>query len=212
MSLVQGGTITGVITVSTGGGGSDNLPAVLFGTNTTPTIASPDAQHKTYKGLADVTEITLSDATAINESAFENMSNLESISAPEVITVGNYAFRNCSSLETVSLPECITLGDGAFNKCGFTSINLPKVQTINGRNHFSDNSSLTDVYLGYNGVVTVDKGEYYTYSMFSGDSTYINIHVPEGQLSAYQSDATWSAIVTESRDDRVLVTFVGDYE
>lgn len=259
----------------------DNLPAVMFGTETAPTIASPDAQHKTYKGLADVTAITLSDATAISNNAFKNMSNLENISAPDCLSIGANAFENCGSLTSVnfpavttignnafynafkrdasvalsfpsattigrqilqdskavsislpavtslpnealqwahnltsiSLPECISLGKSALQGCGFSSITLPKVQTM-GKEQFNDNDYVRDVYLGYDGVVAVTKEEYDNdYRLFgwglSGQT--VTIHIPSGQLSAYQADATWTAIVAESANDNITVTFAGDY-
>lgn len=278
-SLTPTAVLHGKIAIASGGGG-DNLPAVMFGTETTPTIASPDAQHKTYKGLADVTAITLSDATAISNNAFKNMSNLESISAPDCLSIGENAFENCGSLTSVnfpavttignnafknafdenesvalsfpsattigrqilqdsnavsislpavtslpdealqfahnltsiSLPECISLGNSALNGCGFSSITLPKVQTM-GKEQFNDNDYVRDIYLGYDGVVAVTKDEYDNeYRLFGSGVSAVTIHVPSGQLSAYQADATWTAIVAESANDNITVTFVGDYE
>lgn len=257
----------------------DNLPAVMFGTETAPTIASPDAQHKTFIGLANVTAITLSDATAISNNAFKNMSKLENISAPDCLSIGANAFEKCRSLASVnfpavttignnafynafdenesvalsfpsattigvqilqdsnavsislpavtslpdnalqwahkltsiSLPECISLGNSALNGCGFSSITLPKVQTM-GREQFNDNDYVRDIYLGYDGVVAVTKEEHeHDYRLFSGGLSAVTIHVPSSQLSAYQADVTWTAIVAESANDNTTVTFAGDY-
>ena len=279
----------------------DNLPAVMFGTNTTPTIASPDASHKTFKGMRDITSVTLTDATTIGESAFRGCSNLVTVSAPEVTSVGMEAFNGCSKLASVSLPkcvtlegnafkdafnisddvsltlpecltvtggafygahlktlilpkainidsniiqdstvesitlsvattldegalrwapnlttvnipECVTLGDGVFDGCGFSSINLPKVETM-GREQFNSNGYLRDIYLGYNGVVAVNKGGFNDYNMFGWDlhGETVTIHVPSGQLANYQNDATWTAIVSEAAQDNITVAFAGDY-
>ena len=288
----------GTVTVEAG---SDNLPAVMFGTNTTPTIASPDASHKTFKGMRDINSITLTDATSIGEYTFKGCSNLVTVSAPEVTSVGMEAFYSCTNLASVSLPkcvtvagnafnnafdssedisltlpecltvsqgafhgahlktlilpkavnidseilqdssvetitlsvvttlgegalrwannlttvnipECVTLGDGALQGCGFSSINLPKVQTM-GREQFNDNGYLRDVYLGYNGVVAVNKGGYNDYNMFGWDlqGETVTIHVPSATLASYQSDATWTAIVAEAAQNNITVVFAGDY-
>lgn len=112
----------------------DNLPAVMFGTNTTPTIASPDASHKTFKGMRDITSITLTDATSIGEYTFKGCSNLVTVSAPEVTSVGIEAFSNCNGLASVSLPKCVTLEGGAFSYAFTTSddvsLTLPECLTV----------------------------------------------------------------------------------
>lgn len=134
-TLTPNGTLTGEITAGGGGGGgTDNLPAVVFGTNTTPTINCPDAEHKTFKGLFALTEVTLPDATAIAASAFANFTALQKVTAPEVVTVGQQAFYKCTGLTEVSLPRCVTIGRKAFNEAfsngAQVSLSLPECTTI----------------------------------------------------------------------------------
>ena len=291
----------GTVTV---GASTDNLPAVVFGTNTTPTINCPDAEHKTFKGLFALTEVTLPDATAIDASAFANLSYLQSISAPEVLSVGASAFSKCfrmasislpkcttvgnnaflsnqlvtslslpactsvgssafegmSGLQSISLPECLSAGDNAFSgtfdenaqntslvlpKCTtvgdgivesckaknieltvatslperclsrgeYISVRLPAVQSI-GKSCFDGSEHLTDVYFGYNGVVSLPtlEGEWEEYSMFAWQVQTVTIHVPAAQLSAYQADSKWTKVVSETASHGGTVTFVGDYE
>lgn len=131
-TLTPNGTLTGEITAGVGGGGGeDNLPAVVFGTNTTPTINCPDAEHKTFKGLFALTEVTLPDATAIDASAFANLSYLQSISAPEVLSVGASAFSRCFRMTSISLPKCTTVGNYAFASNQLvTSLSLPACTSV----------------------------------------------------------------------------------
>lgn len=281
----------------------DNLPAVMFGTETVIEMSAPDAEHKTYKGLADVTAITLTDATAINANAFTNLAYLQSISAPEVLSVGNSAFSGCfrlasislpkcttvgntafssnrlvtnlslpactsvgqsafygmSNLQSISLPEVLSVGDSAFSntfnisaqntslvlpKCtsvgseivrdcnvksieltvatslpenclyqgNYTSVRLPAVQSI-GKRCFDGSRNLTDVYFGYNGVVTLPTlDEWDEYNLFAWEVQTVTIHVPTAQLALdYAADSKWAKVVTETQSHGGSVTFVGDY-
>ena len=298
-SLTPTAVLHGVIAIASGGGGTDNLPAVVFGTNTTPTIACPDAEHKTFNGLFGLTEVTLPDATEIASNGFAKLTSLQKVTAPEVITVGQNAFDSCTSLTDVSLPKCVTVGQEAFsyafsngaalslpacttisqrafqnanlssiscpsvttvgynainaskitsmslplvtalpdgslqgatscatvnlpncetigesalsNDRALTDIDLPKVHSI-GKSAFSG-TSLTDVRLGYSGVVELPtlQSEYDRYSLFGFSENNITVHVPAGQLSAYQADSKWAKVVTETQNYGGSVTFVGDY-
>ena len=184
---------------------SDNLPAVMFGVNSTPTVASPDANHKTYYGITTVTELTLSDATSIGSEACKNTS-LESISAPLVATVGNNAFQNCEYLETVNLPSATAVYDYAFNNCqSLESISLPAVQLI-GEYCFERCNNLTDIYLGASSVVTLpsDGG----YALQVGNGGDLTVHVPASLLSQYQTD--WASYISDVTQLGQTVVLVGD--
>ena len=161
-------SLTAVITPVSGGGGTDNLPGVMFGTNTTPTISCPDAEHKTFNGIFGLTEITLPDATAIASSAFANLSSLQKVTAPEVVTIGQQAFNGCSSLADVSLskcvtvgrqafmdafayntvlslPECTTISEEAFSSAGIKTLLCPKVTTVGAK--IISNTNITSISL-----------------------------------------------------------------
>lgn len=168
----------------------------------------------------------------IQKEAFGSCSNLETINFPAVETVGDFAFYgsrfnnvnfpHCTAIGkeafgdanilTCNLPVCVTLGDNVLHNFKGTTLRLPAVQSM-GRQQFRDCENLTDLYLGYDGVVTVTREEeWYDWEIFPWDGPMtINVHVPAGQLSAYQADTIWQAIVTASAQDNVTVTFVGDY-
>ena len=180
-----------------------------------------------------VQSVSFQKCTAIGNRAFKYCDNLSSINFPLCQTVGEDAFDSCFRITAIDLPACATIGRGAFGGTNYTSINLPvcttigegalrdfkgqvlrlpSVQTI-GREQFRYCENMTDLYLGYDGVVTVTREmEWDDWNMFPrrGPMT-INVHVPAGQLASYQADTTWTAIVTASAQDNVTVTFVGDY-
>jgi len=182
-----------------------------------------------------VQSVSFPKCTAIGDSAFKYCDNLSSINFPLCQTVGNDAFDSCFRITAIDLPACTTIGKGAFGSMNYTSINLPVCTTVGegalrdfkgqvlrlpavqtmGREQFRNCENLTDLYLGYDGVVTVTReAEWDDWNMFRearDEPMAIAVHVPAGQLASYQADATWTAIVTASAQDNVTVTFVGDY-
>ena len=180
-----------------------------------------------------VQSVSFPKCTSIGRGAFQSCMSLSFINFPLCQTVGENAFENCFAITTIDLPACVTVGRGAFVSMDYTSINLPVCTTVGegalrdfkgqvlrlpavqsmGREQFRYCENMTDLYLGYDGVVTVTREfEWDNWNLFTdrGPKT-INIHVPAGQLASYQADATWTAIVTASAQDNVTVTFVGDY-
>lgn len=186
---------------------SDNLPAVMFGVNSSPTIASPDGSHHTYYGTTAVTSLTLSDADAISPGACRYHASLKSISAPLATNVGEYAFQNCTNLETVNLSSATAIYSYAFNSCSkLKSIVLPAVISID-EGCFEGCNSLTDIYLGASSVVSLpNDGGYALYADNGGDLT---VHVPASLLSRYQTD--WASYISDLTQLGQTVVLVGDY-
>lgn len=185
---------------------------------------------------SNIQSVSFPKCTSIGTRAFNYCAKLASINFPLCHTVGESAFDSCTAITTIDLPACTTIGKGAFGSMRYTSVNLPvctsvgegalrdfkgttlrlpAVQTM-GRQQFRYCENMTDLYLGYDGVVAVTREQqFYGWEMFprlfSGSMT-INVHVPAGQLSNYQSDTIWQDIVTSAASDNVTLTFVGDYD
>lgn len=182
-----------------------------------------------------VQSVSFPKCTAIGTTAFFNCLSLSSISFPLCQTVGESAFEYCSSITAIDLPSCVSVGKSAFGAMSYTSINLPvctavgesalrdfkgqvlrlpAVQTM-GREQFHYCENLTDLYLGYDGVVTVTREEeFFDWEMFPeawDESMEITVHVPAGQIASYQANTIWQEIVTASAQGNVTITFVGDY-
>lgn len=127
MSLVQegniggamsvSGTITGVITVSTGGGGSDTLGQAMSETGLSEYEFDDTVIHPVI-----VKKITAPNATAIASSAFIN-SDIEELDAQNVVTVGENAFYNADKLKSLKLGTVTTVGSSAFYGMGASSDN-----------------------------------------------------------------------------------------
>lgn len=185
---------------------------------------------------AVVASVSFPKCTEIGDYAFASCTRLSSINLPLCQTVGENAFDSCRNVTTIDLPACVTVGNGAFGSMQYTSINLPvctsigegalrdfkgrflrlpAIQTM-GREQFRYCENMTDLYLGYDGVVTVTREqEFFDWEMFPeawGESMEITVHVPAGQLASYQANTIWQEIVTASAQGNVTITFVGDYE
>ena len=183
---------------------------------------------------SEIQTVSFPKCTAIGRGAFYDCGGLSSINFPLCQTVGENAFDSCRAITTIDLPACTTIGKSALSSMQYTSINLPVCTTVGegalrdfkgqtlrlpavqtmGREQFRNCENMTDLYLGYDGVVTVTREtEWNDWEMFPDrEPMTINVHVPASQLAGYQADTTWSEIVTKSAEDNVTVTFVGDYE
>ena len=189
-------------------------------------------KESAFSHTINLNSASFSSCKTIQKNAFDSCYNLNTISFPAVETIGesafwgstfnNVDFPHCTTigrealgeggLLTCNLPVCVTLGDRVLHNFKGTTLRLPAVQTM-GRQQFRDCENLTDLYLGYDGVVTVTREEEWDdWEMFPdrGPMT-INVHVPAGQLASYQANAIWQAIVTASARDNVTIVFVGDY-
>ena len=72
-----------------------------------------------------------SNATSIEDSAFEDCMLLTSIDLPKVTEIGDHVFANCKSLEIINIPQVTEVSLSAFKKCILlTSIDLPQVTKI----------------------------------------------------------------------------------
>lgn len=81
---------------------------------------------------ANLTNLTITNATKINNYALYGVSQITNMSLPSSVTaIGQYAFFNCAGLTTIQLSHCenmTTIDLGAFQACsGLTSISLPFV-------------------------------------------------------------------------------------
>lgn len=202
------------VTVEAAPGGTDTLNA-LFN--------SPDAQqvftmvdenqgHSCYGFTGELNIVLPQTITNIWSGAFIK-APIKSLSGAGVTTIGDSALSECAKLSSVDFPAVHTIGASAFqNSYALSSVRLGGVASI-PENAFSYMNELHDVYLGLDGVVSIDFSTIGNPFNNSGSNTgQINVHVPSGQLSAYQSDTVWSTVAKDCNDNYgVTMTFVGDY-
>jgi hypothetical protein len=122
-----------------------------------------------------LTNIELPSATIINANAFNGMKNLISAKFGIVEILESSTFYNCSSLQTVKLLKTKTIKSDAFKMC----------------------VKLKNIYLGYEGVVTLENVDAFT------NTTGVTIHVRSDYVDLYANATNWSGLAS--------VTFVGDY-
>lgn len=129
-----------------------------------------------------LTSYSNSNITAVRAYMFYCNTTLTSINLPLVSSVGTKCFYNCSNLEIVNLPLAKNIGTQAF---------------------YLDNL-LTDVYLGYGGVVTLSSTSAFT----SAGTTqgYINVHVRSEYADQYATATNWSSLIADG-----TIVIVGDY-
>ncbi len=107
---------------------------------------SDNLYHGAFSGCANLTAISLSNATYIGVNAFYE-TRLSEVSLLNVTEVGGFAFYKCEDLTSVSLPEATTIGEWAFSSNGsLASVSLPEATKI-GNFAFNYCTSLSDVSL-----------------------------------------------------------------
>ena len=146
-----------------------------------------------------------SNVVTVGNSAFQN-SSIQSVLLPSATTIGDYAFAYCRKLTSVTVPLAITIGEEAFSGCNLlTSINFPSATSLG--NHCVQGERLTDLYLGYDGVVTLNG---HCFEDDSGNS--FRVHVPAGQVTNYENNQSWQNYKNYLTEEYgVGLTFVGDY-
>ena len=148
-----------------------------------------------------ITSVNLPNATSIGQSAFNNCTKLANISFPNATSIGNSAFYSCTALTSVSFPNATSIEGNTLSRCtSLTSVNIPLVKNIISY-AFINSSKLTDIYLGYNGIVRLSNT-----NAFNGGPTNTIIHVRSEYADQYATATNWSSLISSGR-----LTIVGDY-
>ena len=144
--------------------------------------------------------IDLPNLTEIGETSFGNSVLIE-VSFPKATYHSYYPFINCKSLKTIRLPLLSTGTNGLCEGCTALELAyLDKVKTIY-HNYFYNCSSLTDIYLGNEGVVNLN-----AISAFTGTTAGVKIHVRSAYADQYATATNWSSLIESNQ-----VVIVGDY-
>lgn len=168
--------------------------------------------HDAFRGCERLETVNMPAVVTVGFSAFLGDWSLRNISLPAATSLGDSAFEGTSLRNAVEFPLAGSVGDACFKGTSITSIRLPVCSSF-GDGAFRDCINLRALWLGYDGVVGVDGTD-----MFKGvnddpeEPVTVTVHVPSAQLSAYQADAGWTAVIAATASDGTTVTFVGDYE
>ena len=119
--------------------------------------------------------------TAIGDYAFQNATALTSVTLPDKLTsIGNYAFMGCSNLTSVYFGT-------TDNIVSTSSLNLFAFYNV---------TSITDIYLRYNGSNVQDVTNDFNATVKSNST----LHVPTNATSAFTASTTyWGAWVTNNK-------------
>ena len=179
---------------------SDNSTGIIDGTITE--IYNAEVTKIRYFALFNTGLISVNfpNATSIGGSAFQNCYDLKSVNIPLATSIGDKAFFRNTSLINIIFHNAKSIGSEAFYDCRILkSAKFPKVETIYG--YAFSYTNLTDIYLGYEGVVTISNT-----SIFGNPN--VTAHVkPNLDLTALYAEATnWSSLIASGK-----VTIVEDY-
>ena len=164
-----------------------------------------DIGNSTFEDCSDLEKIVLPNSvTSIGKNAFKGCSNLTLITLPDSVTsIGSYAFSNCSNLTNLTVPKNVkVINIAAFSGCSNLQIIKTPSATILGDWAFSRCISLTDIHLGYDGLVKLAN-----YNVFQTAATGIKVHVKKDNVSQYTEDLDWKALI-----DNGTVIILGDYQ
>ena len=94
----------------------------LYGLLSLRKVSLPNVEKVGLYGLAAnssplLSEISLPNATTVDNYGFQNQRSLTTVNMPLVATLGTYCFQNCNSLQEVSFPEVTAIPGYCFTGC-----------------------------------------------------------------------------------------------
>ena len=180
-----------VVNVSGGGGGDEQLKALIDGTATSITVPNNVTTIRMYAfyAMTNMTSIALPNGlTKIDANAFQNCSALTSIEFPTTITsIGSNAFNSCSGLTAVKLPNINKVEAYTFYYC----TNLASVEIPDSVSQLSGNSFAycTSLYTIICRRLTPPNISSTTFTSVPSDCA---IYVPASAVDAYKAKQYWS--------------------
>ena len=156
---------------------------IKWGDGTTTNYTSGGYSH-TYDVDGEYT-ITISNVTAIGNSAFVNTDITEVFIPSHIVSLGSASFAECDLLEEVTLSEGLTsIGDGCFSmNPKLTEITIPSTVTNIGYNCFSYDP-IENINLLWESSEDIIQ---YGSSMWGNISTDYTFTIPTGTTSLYEA-------------------------
>lgn len=213
--------VTEIEGIETGGGGTDEIDALLSGDFTTisndrittfgigcsnntkltevylPNVTKMTAEYA-FAGCKGLVSVTLPVLEKTATYAFSGCSKLETLDLPNLNSLGTYTFRTCSSLKKIVLPKLTQIPAGCFASCFLLKlVDLPVATSIYGNQVFQGCSELTALILRSETMTSL-------FAINSFASTPIeagtgHIYVPSALVDSYKTAANWSTFATQFR-------------
>ena len=137
--------------------------------------------------------------TSIGDNAFDGCYSLSLIQLPQSITsIGNSIFYYCYSLSSIQIPQNVTsIGNYAFYNCySLSSIQIPQNVTSIGANAFNGCYGMKEYHFKPTTPPTITNT-----NVFSGIPSDCIIYVPQGSLTAYQTENYWSTYASQMQEE-----------
>ena len=169
---------------------------------------------------ANLQNVVFDKLSKVIGSPFFSCKNLQSIHVDTIITtipenISDYIASDCNSLTSIYIRGIQTYnGNNAVRYSSGIAADCSNLKTITigdysdaslSKNNFVRNCpSLTDVYIGHEGVVRAHSD---TFDGVRSTQGYINWHVKSEYVEQYNTDESWSQLINEGK-----VIIIGDYE
>ena len=172
----------------------------FYNCSSLPSISLPEATELDVGAFynSGLTEVSIPNATIINQKAFASCRSLTEVSFPKATSIGGNVFESCRGLTSVSLPKAKSIGEYAFRYCSsLTEVSFPVVTSIDGY-AFQYCSSLTTIYVGTESdtVCTLSNT-----LAFNNCPNLTNIYVPANLVDDYKIATNWSSYADKIKVD-----------
>ena len=166
---------------------SSSLTTVWYNFNLPKTLIKIGKNCFKNTGITKV-EYTL--GCNILEGSFSECKNLQTvkISPSKSINIGVDAFKNCNTLKSLTISKISSIGKSAFENTSLSWVELPSELTKMGNNCFVSSKKII-IYIPENLNPPKFNKEN---DMPFGDTTQIEIHIPQIIINKYKSDTYWS--------------------
>lgn len=171
----------------------------------------------------ELTSYTNAGIKRLKAYLFNNCTKLESVNVPNVTIIDEYCFNGCSKLQSIDLSKVTSIGQDCFCKTGLTNVDAPLITTLNremfvnctalvtakfakitklsASSAFKNCTALTDIYLGYEGLVSLSN-----VNNFTDVTVGLKIHVRSEYAEQYATATNWSSLIADG-----TIVIVGDY-
>lgn len=154
-----------------------------------------------------VTKVILPNLTSVTNDTFSACANLTEVYIPKLTRLGYNSFRGCSAIEVISLPKLTLMYSSVFYQCSkLKHIYFDSISNLGPSGIFEYCTNLSDVYLGYNGVVALGATGVLNSRDTATAQGYINVHVRPEYANSYTDATNWSTLIESG-----FVNIIGDY-
>lgn len=148
----------------------------------------------------ELTDVSCSSVTDINDSAFMGAGRLQTIIFPSVVNIGSDAFTDCYSLENVDMPLLVNIGYDAFENCtSLQKIDLPVVEYINSYAFYGCSMLDTVIIRNIDNVCELSSVDAFEGTVIADGEDEGYIYVPSSLVESYKVASEWESLAHKIR-------------